>query len=277
MIGFEGELPAEFPGATNRRPGLYISNRLAETWGILPGEVVEIASSRPTLTPFGPQPRVRRLPVTGIFASGRSEQSERVAVPLAEARLLTGESDLRIVARATSLNEALRVADRLDLALPNGVGIQTWKDINRPLFFALQLERTLMFLAVFLIVIVAAMALVSDLMLILASKQPEIGMLGAMGAGPARLRQIFVYLGASLVAIGSVCGTVLGVGSSWILDRYRVISLPDQVYFLDHVPFLVRPVDVGLIVGSTLLLTLFCTLIAASRAASISPVEALRR
>ena len=186
MVGFEGELPGEFPGATDRRPGLYVSNRLAETWGLEPGEIVEVASSRPTLTPFGPQPRVRRLPVTGIFAAGRSEQHERLALPLDEAQILLGSTASNLVIRTTDLKTALRVADRLAATLPAGSTVRTWRDLNRPLFFALRLEKTLMFIAVFLIVVVAAMALVSDLMLIQASKRPEIGMLGAMGASPNR-------------------------------------------------------------------------------------------
>ena len=277
MVGYRGDLPLEFPGATDRSPGLYVSNRLAETWGLTPGETVELASSRPTLTPFGPQPRIRRLPVVGVFASGRSEQSERVALPLAEAQLLTGQSQIRLLVRTDSLSEATRVAERLRGELPEEVMIKTWRDLNRPLFFALRLEKTLMFIAVFLIVIVAAMALVSDLMLILASKQSEVGMLGAMGASPRRLRKIFLHLGTLLVSLGSILGMSVGIAAAWTLDHFRVLSLPEQVYFLDYVPFLVRFRDVAWIVGATLLLTLSCALVASRRASSLTPVEALRK
>ncbi len=277
MVGYRGALPQEFPGATDRRPGLYVSNRLAETWGLTPGETLELASSRPTLTPFGPQPRIRRLPVVGVFSSGRSEQSERIAIPLEEAQVLMDEPHIRLLVRTESLSDAIRVAERLRGELPEDLSIKTWRDLNRPLFFALRLEKTLMFIAVFLIVIVAAMALISDLMLILASKQSEVGMLGAMGASPRRLRNIFLYLGALLVSLGSILGLGVGVAAAWTLDHYRVLSLPEQVYFLDYVPFLVRFRDVVWIIGATLLLTLSCTLVASRRVSSLSPVEALRR
>ena len=134
-----------------------------------------------------------------------------------------------------------------------------------------------MFVAVFLIVIVAGMSLVSDLTLILASKRPEVGMLGAMGAAPSELRRIFLWLGGLLVGLGALIGLILGVGGAWLLDRYELLSLPSQVYFLDHVPFLVRAQDVLAIVGTTVVLTFACSFFAAHRAASLWPVEALRR
>jgi lipoprotein-releasing system permease protein len=188
-----------------------------------------------------------------------------------------GQSHVRLLVRTNSLSDALKVAERLRAEIPQDVLVKTWRDLNRPLFFALRLEKTLMFIAVFLIIIVAAMALVSDLMLILASKQSEIGMLGAMGASPRRLRKIFLYLGIFLVALGSILGVGIGVASAWTLDRYRVLSLPEQVYFLDYVPFLVRFRDVAWIVGATLVLTLSSALVASRRASTLSPVEALRK
>ena len=102
-------------------------------------------------------------------------------------------------------------------------------------------------------------------------------MLGAMGATPSELRRIFLWLGGLLVGLGALVGLVLGVGGSWLLDRYELLSLPSQVYFLDHVPFLVRARDVLAIVGTTVVLTFACSSYAAHRAASLWPVEALRR
>jgi len=277
MIGFEGELPPEFPGTPGCQKGLYISSRLADSWGLQEGDVVEVASSRPSLTPFGPQPRVRRMALSGIFTSGRSEQLERIAVPLEEARMLTGGGDLRLLVRAAGLKEALEVAPIVANRLPEDCDVQTWKDLNRSLFFALRLEKSLMFVAIFLIVIVAAMALVSDLMLILASKRPEIGMMRAMGVSPKKIREIFLFLGALLVSIGSGFGLMTGIALSWLLDRYRLLTLPDQVYFLDYVPFSVRPSDVAWVVGATWVLALSCTFFAARRATVLEPLEALRR
>jgi lipoprotein-releasing system permease protein len=134
-----------------------------------------------------------------------------------------------------------------------------------------------MFLAVFLIVVVAVLALVSGLMLILASKRREVGMLRAMGATPNAVRGIFLWLAALLAGIGCAAGFAFGSTLAWLLDRWRLLSLPDQVYFLDHIPFRLQAGDALAVLGSSLGLTLLCAAWAAGRAARLRPVEALRR
>lgn len=277
LVGFDGELPGFFPEASDRAEGLYVGDRLATIWGLGEGDLVEVASTRPTLSPIGPQPRVRRLLVHGIFVTGRTEQEARVALPLAEAASLLGRADTRLSITTRGLDEALRLAPQVAAVMPEGAVVKTWRDFNRALLFALRLEKGLMFVAVFLIVVVAAMSLVSDITLILASKLPEVGMLGAMGARPRELQRVFLWLGGSLVAIGTLLGVLVGIGGAWMLDRYQLLSLPSQVYFLDHVPFLVRPTDVFWILLATVLLTFGCSLYAAKKAAALRPVEALRR
>lgn len=277
IIGFSGAVPEHFPEATDRRSGLYVSDGLVDAWGLQLGQVLEVVTPRPTLTPIGPQPRARRLRLAGTFASGQAEQEERIALPLSTAVDLLGAGSRLILVTCEDLDRAPAVASDLRDRLPPDSSTRTWRDLNQALLFALRLEKNLMFVAVFLIVVPAAMALVSDLMLILASKQSEMGMLGAMGVRPDRLRGIFLWLGSLLVAVGTLAGLILGVGGAWVLDRYRLLELPESVYFLDHVPFVVRPQDVSVILLATLALTIACVWVAASRAAALRPIEALRR
>ncbi len=277
LVGYEGLLPASFPGAAGGGPGLYVSERLGRRWGLATGDVVEVVSVRPTLTPLGPQPRMRAVPLAGTFASGRTEQQERAALPLAVAASLLGSSERRLEIEAGGLDRALALAPRLAAALPPGSELRTWLELNRPLFFALRLEKAVMFVAVFLIVLVAALALVADLALIITKKRREIGMLGAMGAAPAELRRAFLMLGVLLAALGAGVGAALGVGAAWFLDRRRLLALPERVYFLDYVPFLVRPGDLAAVLVLTLGLAVVCSLYVAQRAAALAPVEALRR
>jgi lipoprotein-releasing system permease protein len=278
LVGFEGQVPRSFPGAAGRPAGLYVPASLATRWGLTLGQSVELVSPRPTLSPFGPQPRIRSVPVTGIYDSGRTqEERDRIALPLDVARTLLGSSEMRLEVSAADLDEALEVAGRLPAALPPESEVRTWQDLNRPLLFALRLEKVLMFVAVSLIILVAALALVADLALIISSKRPEIGMLGTMGATPAALRQAFVILGGLVAGFGIVAGAVLGVGTSWVLDHYKLVPVPGRVYFLDYVPFLVQPGDLVLVLLLTLLLALASALYAAKRAAALGPVEALRR
>lgn len=277
VVGYEGDLPRFFPHPTSSEPGLYLDQLTAGRWGLEPGDVVEVVSPRPTLTPFGPQPRIVRVRVAGTFESGRTEgQDHRLAVPLATARRLFGERQTRLEVRAASFEAALELAPRLARRLPAGTVVQTWKDLNRGLFFALRLEKILMFAAVFLIVPVAALALVTVLGLLISSKRGEIGMLQAMGARPGEIRRAFLVLGSLLGLFGLSLGGTLGLAAAWLCDRYRLVRPPGDVYFIDHVPFLVEGSDVAAVVGITVVLVVASTLWASYRAASMPAVEALR-
>jgi lipoprotein-releasing system permease protein len=279
LVGFEGRVPASFPGAAGRPEGLYVPESLALRWGLVPGSMLEVVSPRPTLTPFGgPQPRIRSVPLSGVYQTGRAqEERERVALPLDVAESLLGTSERRLELTTAGLDEAVAVGEGLPALLPRGSEVRTWKDLNRPLLFALRLEKVLMFVAVSLVVLVASLALVADLALIISSKRPEIGILGAMGASGAHLRRSFLLLGGLVAGIGMTSGAVLGVGTSWALDHFQVLQVPGRVYFLDYVPFLVQPADLLLVLALTLALALASSLYAAQRAAALDPVEAMRR
>jgi lipoprotein-releasing system permease protein len=249
LVGFEGQVPQSFPGAAGKGEGLYVPAILAARWGIAPGKAVQIVSPRPTLTPFGPQPRVRSVPLAGTYESGRTqEERERVALPRAVAETLLGGASR---------------------------SVRTWKELNRPLLFALRLEKAVMFVAVSLIILVAALALIADLSLIISSKRTEIGILGTMGATPAALRRAFLLLGGLVAGLGMLVGTILGVGGAFVLDRYKLLPVPGRVYFLDYVPFVVKPADLVLVLLLTTALALASALYAARRGASLDPVEAM--
>jgi lipoprotein-releasing system permease protein len=278
LIGFAGRVPRSFPGAAGRAEGLYAPETLCARWGLEPGRDLTVVSPRPTLTPLGPQPRLRTLPLAGCYRSGRAQEDrERVALPLAVAETLLGGAERQIEVAAVNLDAALAVARRLPASLPPGSAVRTWQDLNRPLLFALRLEKVMMFVAVSLIVLVASLALVADLALIIASKRPEIGILATMGATPAGLRHAFVLLGGLVAGLGIALGTVGGVGAAVVLDRYHLVPVPGKVYFLDYVPFLVKPLDLALVLLLTLGLALASALYAAERAASLDPIEALKR
>jgi lipoprotein-releasing system permease protein len=277
LVGFAGTVPRSFPGAAGGEPGLYLSEALARRWSLAAGDAVQVVSPRPTLTPFGPQPRARSLALRGVFASGRTAAQERAALPLEIAASLLAGGEPRLELETDGLAAAVELRSRVAAALPPQSRVRDWREINRPLFFALRLEKAVMFVAIFLIVLVAALALVADLALVIVSKRPEIGMLGAMGASPGDLRRAFLLLGGLLASIGVALGAAVGVGGAWMLERYRLLELPERVYFLDYVPFLVRPGDLAAIIGLTVALALGGSLYAAQRAAALRPVEALRR
>ena len=277
IVGYSGLVPRFFPGAEGGAPGLYISSALAMRWAVRPGDVMAVVSPRPTLTPFGPQPRIRSMPLVGTFESGRTEEVERIALPVGVARPLAGNPSTFLEVTAGGLDEALALVPALRAVLPAEATLRTWEELNRPLFFALRLEKTVMFVALSLIVLVAAMALVADLALVITSKRAELGMLATMGATPERLRRAFLWLGLLLAGIGTVAGALLGSAVALALDRYRVVRLPGQIYFLDYLPFRLQLPDVAAVLAGTVALALVSALWVAQRVAKLSPVEAMRR
>ncbi len=282
LVGFDGPVPAFFPGAAGKAPGLYLPEGLSTRWGLRPGEVLDVVSPKPTLAPFGgPVPRLRSVPLAGTYISGKTQEDrERIGLPRAIAESLLGLANRKIEVTAGGLDAALAAAPSLVAALEEvapGSVVRTWEDLNRPLLFALRLEKTLTFVAVFLIVLVATLALVASLSLVIASKRKEIGMLGAMGASADDLKRAFRALGGLIAGIGLVLGGTGGVVAAYLLDRYRLLPVPGRVYFLDYVPFLVQGRDLAWVLLLTFALALAASTWAARRAAALDPLEAMRR
>lgn len=278
ITGYEGDLPLEFPDVESRTPGLYLGRRTAAQLGVGPGSIVTVASPKPTLSPIGPQPRTVTITVAGLFATGRSEEVARVALPLDRAEILLGaERPKRLLVSTRDLESALVLAERLAAELPAGTRIETWRDLNRPLFFALRLEKSVMFVAVSLIVVVAALALVADLSLVAANKRRELGLLVAMGANDRDLKRAFFWIGAVLGGAGALGGAAVGAAAAVVLDRTRGIRMPSDVYFLDYLPFSVPISDMLAVIAVALGLAMLCAVHGAGRAVRFDAVEALKR
>jgi len=277
LVGFEGSVPESFPGAAGGFPGLYLADADAARLGLVPGSIVTVAAPRPTLTPLGPQPRLLSMRLEGLFQASRTDEMSRAALPLERAELLLGvDRPRRLEVTTGRLEAALELASRWRTKLPQGARIETWRDLNRPLFLALTLERAVLFLAVSLVVAVAAIALFSDLQLVATTKRRELAVLVALGADRRTLGRVFLALGSLLAGLGALGGGAVGWVAAWGFDRYQVFRLPPGLLLFDHLPFFVRPADVVGVVAVTLLLTLGCAALGASRAARGVPAEALR-
>jgi lipoprotein-releasing system permease protein len=282
VVGFDGGLPAFFEqtpeqAADSLRQGIIIGEDVLYRWGLSRGQLVELASPRPTLTPLGPRPRLLNLRIAGTFTPGHTEDREhRVAVPLDVAERLFGPDRQRLEVRATSLEAALELAPTLAALLPAGAELRTWKDLNRGLFFALQLEKRLMFLSVFLIVPVAAMALITVLALLVSAKRGEIGMLHALGCTPRQVERAFFTLGCLLAGVGISLGALVGIVGAIVLDRTRLLAPPGDVYYVLYIPFRLEAADLAAIGVTTVGFALSSAWLAARRAASLRPVEALK-
>lgn len=278
LLGHQGAPPRTLPGlGADARPGLYLPDRLATRLGLVAGDVVQLASARPSLTPLGPRPRLLSLRLEGSFAAGALDDEAIVALPLERAEILLGrERENRFHVVTGELSQAAALAARFAAELPAGSRVETWRELNRPLFLALSLERTVLFSAVSLIVAVAALALFSDLQLVAATKRRELALLAAMGADAGALRSAFFWIGLLLGGGAALAGGLVGGVAAWSLDRWRLIRLPPGLLVFESLPFSLRAGDLLAVVGVTVALTVVCARLAASRAARIVPAEALR-
>ena len=153
---------------------------------------------------------------------------------------------------------------------------QNWQDLNRSLFSALWLEKMAISITIGLIVIVAALQIVASLVLLVMEKSRDIGILKTMGTSPRRISSIFMLQGLIIGLVGTTAGSALGVGLCWVLDHYRLIRIPIEVYQISYVPFIVDPINLLIVVVSAVVICFLATIYPSRQAARLDPVQALR-
>jgi lipoprotein-releasing system permease protein len=168
------------------------------------------------------------------------------------------------------------VAANLEKMLGYPYRTMDWRAQNQALFQALQLEKLGMTFILLLIILVAAFNIVGTLTMVVADKTKEIGILRAMGMSSASIRRVFLIQGTLIGVVGTTLGLVIGLGTSVALDRYRLIPLDPQVYFIDHLPVDRQPLDIGVTIFASLLIAALATIYPAIQASRLLPVEALR-
>lgn len=252
---------------------------LAKNLGVHQGEWVTLISPTGRLTPMGQNPKSRLFRVVGIFESGMYEFDNTLAyisLPAAQQFLGIGNAVTGIEVRIKDIYEAATVAETLRSRLGYPFWVRDWMQMNRNLFSALKLEKTVMFIILTLIVLVAAFNIVSSLIMLVMEKTRDIAIMKAMGATTARIRNIFVLEGFMIGISGTILGLMGGVTLCAILKQYRFIELPRDVYYLSTLPVVLKAFDVFTIALSAILITLLATIYPSRQAAKLDPAEALR-
>lgn len=245
--------------------------------GLTLGETVTIIAPRTRLTPFGPVPVSRQYMITRLLPASRDERPTDIFLPLDEAADLFGTNALptSVEIYATSLDRIDEHKAALEVQFPN-LQVKTWEDINRPLFLALRLEKVVMFATISLIIFVAALNLISSLSMLIVEKRPQVGVLRTLGASENSILRIFLGVGLLIGILGTIGGNIIGLGVAWAANRYELVPLPGEVYFVSHIPFMIDPADVIGVNVIALVLSVLATWYPARVASRLDPVVAIR-
>lgn len=261
------------------RDEILLGRRLALEIGAGLGDVVRVLTSSSRLSPLGLMPKSRMFRVSGIFNTGLYEfDSSTALVHLETAQKFLGMEDRisYIQVKIKDIFKAPVIGRRIEQMLPNAAFVTTWMELNASLFSALKLEKTIMFLTITLIVLVAALNIIASLILMVMEKTRDIGILIAMGATARSIRRIFFFQGAMIGVVGTFTGVVLGLFVGWLANTFELIKVPVDIYQIAFVPFYIKVVDLLLIIGVTLAISFLSTLFPSHRAAKVDPVVALK-
>ena len=267
--------------------GVAIGTRLASQLGLSIGDKLTIVTPRGSVTPLGVTPRVKAYPVVAIFEIGMSEyDSTFVIMPFSDAQIYFNLEDeasaVEVYLNNADMVDALRPA--IEKAAERQVLITNWQERNATFFSALEVERNVMFLILTLIVLVAALNIISGLTMLVKDKGHDIAILRTMGATRGAIMRVFFITGASIGTLGTLAGFILGVVVSLNIESIREFLsqvtrtelFSPELYFLSRLPAQMDPRETASVIVMALALSFLATLYPAWRAARLDPVDALR-
>jgi lipoprotein-releasing system permease protein len=260
-------------------PPIILGKDMADNLGATVGSVVLVTSPQGELTPFGMVPKYSRFRVVGIFNSGFFDYDSSWAFTrLSDAQRLFGLGDLISVIefKVDDINKADIVARQLEDAAGQGFMATNWKEQNKALFHALNMERLVTYITTGLIVFVAALNILISLIMMVMEKTKDIAVLMSMGTRKSQVRNVFIAQGVLIGVIGTAIGLLLGYAISYAGGHYHIISLSPEVYSIDYVPFAPRLMDGVFVALGAIGISFVATLYPSWSAGRILPAESLR-
>jgi lipoprotein-releasing system permease protein len=264
----------------SRVPHIILGKNLAQELRVSMGDKVRLISSSGPLTPMGVIPRIKTCKVSGIFESGMYEYDSNLAyMTLTDVQAFLESGDvvhgIEVAVKKDELNQADQVARRIVDTIGSDFIAKDWMSMNRNLFAAFKLEKIGMFICLTLIILVAALNIISALIMVVMEKEKDIAILKSMGATSRSIMKIFFFQGLVIAFSGTTLGVAGGLGLCDLLSRYKFIELPSNVYPMSTLPIKVLPGDVIIVAISAIIITLAATIYPSWKASQVHPGEVL--
>jgi len=260
-------------------PGVILGVRLANQLGVFRGSPIQVVSPLGSPTAIGVIPKVRRFVVMGVFDSGMSEiDSTLVYMSLGDAQKFfeLGDAVTNIEIRVQDVYQAKAVADSIQRKLGFPYLTEDWSRLWPNLFSALKLEKTVYFLVLLLMVLIGAFNIVSTLIMVVMEKRKDIAILQSMGATRGGIRKIFLIKGCVIGVVGTALGVLFGLAICLLIQKYRFIELPKDVFLISTVPVRIYWSNFLLVGFASLGVCLLASIYPARQAAKLDPVEIIR-
>jgi lipoprotein-releasing system permease protein len=275
-------IPAGGGAASDELPGIVLGSELAARIATSVGDTVTLASlAGAERSAIGYTPRLRRFLVVGIFTSGLYTYDSSfgfTAIPPAQELFQLGSTVTGIEIKLADMFAAPRIAGEIlrSLDAPR-LRSNNWIELNRNLFTWMKLEKSVMFVILALIILVAAFSIVSTLFMVVIEKRRDIGVLKSLGASRRLVLRVFLFQGLLIGGLGTGLGALLGGILIAVLKRYPIVKLPGDVYFIERLPVRPEAGDFAAVILAALSLCLVAAIYPAWRASQMDPVDAIRR
>jgi len=278
IAGLKQQNPVQVQDRTIMLPGVIMGERLAAQLGVFVGSPIQVVSPLGSPTAIGVIPKVRRFVITGLLNTGMSEiDSTLVFMGLADAQKFfeLGNAVSNIEIRVDDVNQSREIADRIQLQLGFPYLTEDWTRLWPNLFSALQLEKTVYFLVLLLMVLIGAFNIISTLVMVVMEKRKDIAILMSMGATRASIRKIFLLKGFIIGIVGTTLGLLLGLLVCTLIAQYR-FELPKDVFLISTVPVRIYFSNFMIVTVASFIVCLLASIYPARQAAKLDPVEIIR-